>query len=110
MYEVISSKPDTKVAVVGGGVAGSTIALRLAELGIDTTLFEKGDGLVSGPPICHLHAGGNLYREISDQQCLTLLQQFIDTVKVYADCLICYASPLGVRFALWSALCPLGCV
>ena len=86
MYEVISSKPDTKVAVVGGGVAGSTIALRLAELGIDTTLFEKGDGLVSGPPICHLHAGGNLYREISDQQCLTLLQQFIDTVKVYADC------------------------
>jgi len=72
-----------KVAVIGGGVAGSTIALRFAELGIDTTLIEKGDSLVNGPPICHLHAGGNLYREICDQQCLTLLQQSIDTVKVY---------------------------
>jgi len=72
-----------KVAIIGGGVAGSTIALRFAELGIDTTLIEKGDSLVNGPPICHLHAGGNLYREICDQQCLTLLQQSIDTVKVY---------------------------
>ncbi|MCO4785468.1 FAD-dependent oxidoreductase [Marinomonas atlantica] len=74
-----------KVAVVGAGVAGSTIALRLAELGIDTTLIEKGPSLVNGPPFCHLHAGGNLYREISDQQCLTLLQQSIDTTKVYAQ-------------------------
>ena len=71
------------VAVIGAGVAGSTIALRFAELGIDTTLIEKGPSLVNGPPICHLHAGGNLYREISDQQCLTLLKQSIDTVKVY---------------------------
>jgi len=72
-----------KVAIIGGGVAGSTIALRFAELGIDTTLIEKGPSLVNGPPICHLHAGGNLYREIPDEQCLTLLKQSIDTVKVY---------------------------
>ena len=72
-----------KVAVVGAGVAGSTIALRLGELGIDTTLIERGPSLVNGPPFCHLHAGGNLYREISDQQCLTLLQQSIDTAKIY---------------------------
>ncbi|QFU21329.1 FAD-binding oxidoreductase [Shewanella eurypsychrophilus] len=74
---------DPKIAIIGGGVAGSTIALRFAELGIDTSLIEKGDSLVNGPPFCHLHAGGNLYREISDEQCLTLLQQSIDTVKVY---------------------------
>jgi hypothetical protein len=74
-----------KVAIIGGGVAGSTIALRFAELGIETTLIEKGPSLVNGPPICHLHAGGNLYREISDEQCLTLLQQSIDTVKVYPN-------------------------
>ncbi|MBU2869499.1 FAD-dependent oxidoreductase [Colwellia sp. E2M01] len=73
----------TKIAILGGGVAGSTIALRFAELGLDTTLIEKGPSLVNGPPICHLHAGGNLYREISDEQCLTLLKQSIDTVKVY---------------------------
>lgn len=74
---------DTKIAIIGGGVAGSTIALRFAELGIDTTLIEKGQSLVNGPPFCHLHAGGNLYREISEQQCLTLLEQSIDTIKVY---------------------------
>ena len=78
---LLSSK--AKVAIIGGGVAGSTIALRFAELGLDTTLIEKGSSLVNGPPICHLHAGGNLYREICDKQCLTLLQQSIDTVKVY---------------------------
>lgn len=74
---------NIKIAIIGGGVAGSTIALRFAELGLDTTLIEKGASLVNGPPICHLHAGGNLYREISDEQCLCLLQQSIDTVKVY---------------------------
>ncbi|WP_435273983.1 FAD-dependent oxidoreductase [Psychrobium sp. nBUS_13] len=41
--------------------------------------------MINGPPICHLHAGGNLYREISDQQCLSLLRQSIDTFKVYAN-------------------------
>ena len=41
---------DIKIAIIGGGVAGSTIALRFAELGIDTTLIEKGQSLVNGPP------------------------------------------------------------
>ncbi|TVZ41395.1 FAD dependent oxidoreductase [Alteromonadaceae bacterium 2753L.S.0a.02] len=86
MYRSISLQSPAKIAVIGGGIAGATIALRLSELGIDTTLFEKSDGLVSGPPICHLHAGGNLYREISDQQCLALLRQSIDTLKVYQQC------------------------
>ena len=72
-----------RVGIIGGGIAGSTIALRLGELGINVTIFEKGNSLVNGPPICHLHAGGNFYRDISDQQCLTLLRQSIDTLKVY---------------------------
>ena len=72
-----------KIAVVGGGIAGSTIALYLSELGLNVTLFEKGPSLVNGPPICHLHAGGNLYREISDKQCVTLLKESIDLVRFY---------------------------
>lgn len=73
------------VAVIGGGIAGSTIALYLSEIGLDVTLFEKGVSLVNGPPVCHLHAGGNLYREISDEQCVTLLKESIDLIRFYPE-------------------------
>ena len=76
-------RSSLSVGIIGGGIAGSTIALRLAELGIKVDIFEQGTSLVNGPPICHLHAGGNLYREISDEQCITLLQQSIDSLKVF---------------------------
>jgi len=72
-----------KIAIVGGGVAGSTTALYLGRLGLDITLFEKESSLVGGPPFCHLHAGGNLYREISDAQCIKLLKQSIDFLRFY---------------------------
>ena len=72
-----------KVAIIGGGVAGTSAAIYLGELGVDVTLFEKESSLVSGPPFCHLHAGGNLYREISDKQCLTLLKQSIEFLHFY---------------------------
>jgi len=47
------------------------------------SLFEREASLVSGPPFCHLHAGGNLYREISDEQCVKLLKQSIDFARFY---------------------------
>ncbi|SFV57221.1 FIG00971038: hypothetical protein [hydrothermal vent metagenome] len=72
-----------KIAIIGGGVAGATTALYLGQRGVDITLFEKESSLVSGPPFCHLHAGGNLYREISDEQCIKLLKQSIDFLKFY---------------------------
>ena len=71
------------VGIIGGGIAGSTIAIRLAELGIKVVVLEKGKSLVNGPPVCHLHAGGNLYREISDAQCFTLLKESIDLLQLY---------------------------
>ncbi len=74
-----------KIAVVGAGIAGSTIALYLSELGLNVTLFEQGTSLVNGPPICHLHAGGNLYREISDEACVTLLKESIDLLRFYPN-------------------------
>jgi len=73
----------SSVAIIGGGIAGATAAVHLAELGLKVTLIEKKTSLISGPPICHLHAGGNLYREISTQQCLKLLKQSIDTARLY---------------------------
>ena len=72
-----------KVAIIGGGIAGVTSALALGERGVKVTLFEKNKTFISGPPFCHLHAGGNLYREISDTQCATLLRQSIDFAKLY---------------------------
>ncbi len=72
-----------KVAIIGGGIAGVTTALVLGNRGVEVTLYEKNKTLISGPPFCHLHAGGNLYREISDAQCATLLRQSIDFAKLY---------------------------
>lgn len=73
----------TRVGIIGGGTAGSTIAIRLAELGVETYVFERKDSLVDGPPMCHLHAGGNLYREIPDEDCVALLAQCIDILRLY---------------------------
>jgi hypothetical protein len=74
---------NAKIAIIGGGVAGASAALYFGQLGLNVTLFEKDASLVSGPPWCHLHAGGNLYREISDAQCIALLKQSIDFLRFY---------------------------
>lgn len=71
------------IGIIGGGIAGATAALHFADLGLQVSIFEQGPSLVDGPPICHLHAGGNLYREISQQQCVQLLKESIETVKLY---------------------------
>ena len=34
---------ETDVLIIGGGIAGATAALTLAEHGVDTTLISKGD-------------------------------------------------------------------
>ena len=72
-----------RIAIIGGGAAGSTAALHLGQMGLDVTLFEQEQSLISGPPFCHLHAGGNLYREISDAQCVTLLRQSVAFLRYY---------------------------
>ena len=76
-------KTVKRVGILGGGTAGSTIAIRLAALGVETYVFEKKSSLIDGPPMCHLHAGGNLYREIPDEDCVALLEQCIDILRLY---------------------------
>ncbi|WP_201557578.1 FAD-dependent oxidoreductase [Psychrobacter sp. 72-O-c] len=82
-YGVANYKSAKRVGILGGGTAGATIAIRLAALGLETYLFEKKTSLVDGPPMCHLHAGGNLYREIPDEDCVALLKQCIDILRLY---------------------------
>lgn len=83
MTNEVDQKSSSKIVVIGGGIAGATAALHLSEIGVDVDLIEKKPSLVSGPPICHLHAGGNLYREISVKQCIELLTQSIESVRLY---------------------------
>ncbi|MGM8886225.1 FAD-dependent oxidoreductase [Psychrobacter sp. 1U2] len=78
-----NDKATKRVGILGGGTAGATIAIRLADLGLETYLFEKKASLIDGPPMCHLHAGGNLYREIPDEDCVALLKQCIDILRLY---------------------------
>lgn len=72
-----------KVGIVGGGISGSVTALQLAQYGIETILFEQGESLVNGPPFCHLHAGGNLYPDISIEQCKQLMCQSIEMARLF---------------------------
>ena len=71
------------VAVIGGGVSGAVTALQLSDLGVDNILFEKGKSLVNGPPFCHLHAGGNLYPDISEEHCKLLMRQSIEMARLF---------------------------
>ena len=71
------------VGIIGGGVSGVVIALQLAELGVENIIFEQKASVVNGPPFCHLHAGGNLYPEISDEQCKLLMKQSIDMARLF---------------------------
>ncbi len=73
------------IGIIGGGIAGATVAQELNKKGAKVLLFEEGKSLVNGPPMCHLHAGGNLYREISNQQCITLLREAVDFIKLYPE-------------------------
>ena len=82
-YGAENTPSKKRVGILGGGTAGTTIAIRLAALGLDTYLFEKKESLIDGPPMCHLHAGGNLYREIPDEDCVALLKQCIDILRLY---------------------------
>lgn len=72
-----------KIAIIGGGIAGASVALYLSQFDLEITLFEKEPSLVNGPPMCHLHAGGNLYREIDNKQCIKLLKQSIELLHFY---------------------------
>ncbi len=71
------------VGIIGGGVSGVVTALQLVEMGVDTVLFEQEESVVNGPPFCHLHAGGNLYPDISDEQCRILMKQSIEMARLF---------------------------
>lgn len=85
-----------QVAIIGGGISGSVTALQLAKYNVDNVLFEQRDGLMHGPPFCHLHAGGNLYPEISLEQCKQLMRQSIDSVRLFPEAIDYRPTLIGI--------------
>ncbi|WP_191963498.1 NAD(P)-binding protein [Pseudotamlana haliotis] len=73
------------VGIIGGGVSGVVTALQLSKHGIDSVLFEQQKSVVNGPPFCHLHAGGNLYPDISVAQCQLLMKQSIEMARMFPE-------------------------
>ncbi len=73
------------VGIIGGGVSGVVTALEMAKHNIDSILFEQANSVVNGPPFCHLHAGGNLYPDISDEQCRILMKQSIAMARLFPE-------------------------
>src|SRR5690554_2606158 len=71
------------VGIIGGGVSGVVTSLELGKYGINNVLFEQENSVVNGPPFCHLHAGGNLYPDISDEQCQMLMKQSIEMARLF---------------------------
>ena len=80
---MVAVSKSKRIGIIGGGIGGTTAAIHLAEKGFNVFLFEKTASLVNGPPFCHLHAGGNMYREISEDQCVQLLMECIRTVRLF---------------------------
>ena len=72
-----------RVAIIGGGVAGVSTATILNAIDANVTLFDMQDSLISGPPFCHLHAGGNLYPDITDKERVQLLKESIEFLRYY---------------------------
>ncbi|NBP00791.1 MAG: FAD-dependent oxidoreductase [Proteobacteria bacterium] len=91
------SLPNKRVAVVGGGIGGVFTAIQLAKRqNTKVDVYEKNNGILQGPPYCHLHAGGFLYPEIStlDSQALfyhaAMFAEYFPDAIVRRPCIIAY--------------------
>jgi protoporphyrinogen oxidase len=76
---VIDSTPRPRVGIVGGGIAGLTTALRMAQAGCETTLWERGPRL-GGQAAAFPVEGGDLeyfYHHLfqSDREIVALIEE-----------------------------------
>ena len=86
MKALISNNPMTKpdLVIIGGGIAGMTVALRARELGLEVLILEKGVGLY---PCNTRYTGGAFhicFHNIEDDP-KTLQNAIIETTGGFAD-------------------------
>ncbi|BCD98327.1 FAD-dependent oxidoreductase [Marinagarivorans cellulosilyticus] len=71
-----------KIAIIGCGVFGASVALKLKELGYDVSVFEKKSAILNGASLNNqnrLHLGFHYPRDDETaQQCIAGFQRFID--------------------------------
>ena len=68
-----------KLAIIGGGIFGAVVALKLAEAGLSATIFERREGLLLGTSLLgnRLHYGFHYPRdEETARQCLRGYEEF----------------------------------
>lgn len=61
------------ITIIGGGIAGVCIALKLSKYGRKITIYEEKELLST--PYSHLHLGGSLYPEISLDEAIELYNE-----------------------------------
>lgn len=77
------------IYIIGGGISGCVTAIQLSKRSrsLNIHLFEKQSDILTGPPFCHLHAGGMLYPMISFQESEQLLYDSLEFAGIFNDCL-----------------------
>jgi hypothetical protein len=86
------------IAIVGGGIAGTLAALKLSKVkGSYVDLYEQNNGILQGPPYCHLHAGGFLYPEISSKDSQALFKHALDFAMSFPDHIVKRPSVIAYR-------------
>jgi protoporphyrinogen oxidase len=95
--------PAPRVGIVGGGVMGTTLALRLAQAGADVTLLERGASLggLAGAIELNGHRIDRFYHVVvpSDERMLALAEEVGLTDEVSF-------SPVGVGFYIDGKMYP----
>ncbi len=96
---------NKKVVIIGGGISGCISGIKLAQDKTNTVhIIESKPHLLGGSPYCHLHAGGILYPEISQEDAYILLDESILFAKRFKNCL--NHRPIIVAYKSISNYCP----
>lgn len=78
----------TKIAVIGGGIAGCTTSLELAKYGYEIILFEHKEDILQGTSARTPGRMGLGYHYFHSDTAKRYMKQTIEFMKIYDDCFL----------------------